>query len=131
MSTKRTETFIGPCSKYITGQGWTTEIPIEQIESKGYAQKAEIERLTEEKKTLVRLNQSLKKQVDELTDKLGKVLSGIKADEFLTARGVEQAVKDTAKEILQGIMHIIKKSDGFLAQEVVRIMAEQKGVEVE
>ena len=32
--------------------------------------KAEIERLTEEKKTLVWLNQSLKKQVDELEDKI-------------------------------------------------------------
>lgn len=44
---------------------------------------------------------------------------------------LEQAVKDTAKEILQKIMNIIKKSDGFLAEEVIRILAKQKGVEVE
>lgn len=67
----------------------------------------EIERLTEENGQLKGYNDGLEyeveqrqKQVDELTDKLGKVLSGIKADEVLTARGVEQAVKDTAKEIL-------------------------------
>lgn len=40
----------------------------------------------------------LKKQVDELTDKLGNVLLGIKADELLVAKGIEQAVKDTAKQ---------------------------------
>lgn len=33
---KETETFIGACSKYIDKQGWTTEIPISQIEEKGY-----------------------------------------------------------------------------------------------
>ena len=64
-------------------------------------QKAEIERLTEEKKTLVWLNQDLKKQVDELTEKLGKVLSTVGIDEYQQSKAVEQAVKDTAKEILQ------------------------------
>ena len=39
--------------------------------------------------------------MDELTDKLGKVLLGIKADEILVARGIYQAVKDTAKEIYE------------------------------
>lgn len=33
---KKTETFVGPCSKFVAGQGWTTEIPVEQIETKGY-----------------------------------------------------------------------------------------------
>jgi hypothetical protein len=33
---KKTETFVGACSKYIEKQGWTTEIPISQIEDKGY-----------------------------------------------------------------------------------------------
>ena len=39
--------------------------------------------------------------------------------------------KDTAKEILQTIMTIIKKSDCFLPEEVVEILAKQNGVEVE
>lgn len=48
---------------------------------------------------VMKQNSELQKQVDELTDKLGKVLSGIKADELLVAKGIEQAVKDTVKEI--------------------------------
>lgn len=82
-------------------------------------QKAEIERLTKERdmyaddlywKAEVRKredfiteltveNAEIQKQVDELTDKLGKVLLGVKADEMLAAKGVEQAVKDRTKEI--------------------------------
>ena len=46
-------------------------------------------------------NAELQKQVDELTDKLGKVLLGIDIDKMFVAKGVERAVKDTAKEILQ------------------------------
>lgn len=77
-------------------------------------QKAEIERLTEEKwqvqddldnyhamyQVEVKAKAELQKQVDELTDKLGKVLLGVQADELLVAKGIEQSVKDTAKEIL-------------------------------
>lgn len=33
---KEVETFVGPCSKFIAGQGWTTEIPVEQLKAKGY-----------------------------------------------------------------------------------------------
>ena len=33
---KEVETFIGPCSKFVDGQGWTTEIPVEQLKAKGY-----------------------------------------------------------------------------------------------
>lgn len=152
---KEVEVFIGPCSKFITGQGWVTEVPIEQLKAKGYTKNdsltKEVERLTEERdmyaddlywKAEVRKredfiteltveNAELQKQVDELTDKLGKVLLGIKTDEVLVAKGVEKAIKDTAKEILQKIMNIIKKSNGFLAEEVIRIMAKQNGVEVE
>ena len=72
--------------------------------------KAEIERLTEENEYLDMVAkqaltdyQNTQVQVDELTDKLGKVLSGIKADELLIAKGVEQAVKDTGKEILDEV----------------------------
>lgn len=80
-----------------------------------------------EAKDLRRENAELQKQVDEL-----------KANQVIECHGmlkgcdmVKQAVKDTAKEILQRIINIIKKSDGFLAEEVIRIMAKQKGVEVE
>lgn len=119
-------------------------------------QKAEIERLTEEKekwekscrlwsganksnhlkftKTLEKLceernkNAELQKQVNELNDKLYKS----KQDMMVYhSNQMKQAVKDTAKEILQKIMNIIKKSDGFLAEEVVRILAKRYGVEVE
>jgi hypothetical protein len=33
---REVEIFVGPCSKYIDKQGWTTEIPVSQIEEKGY-----------------------------------------------------------------------------------------------
>lgn len=52
---------------------------------------------------LANKNAELQKQVDKLTAKLGKVLSGIKMDELLVAKGIEQAVKDTAKEILDEV----------------------------
>lgn len=67
-------------------------------------QQAEIERLTEEQKTLIWLNQSLEKQVDEL-----KELKEMWRLEFVNERTwgksakIRQAVKDTAKEILDMI----------------------------
>ena len=72
----------------------------------------------------------LQKQVDELTAFKNEAIS---MSLYGKGRkdGAEVAVKDTAKEILQKIMNIIKKSDGFLAEEVVRILAKQNGVEVE
>ena len=39
---KNTIKIIGPCSKWIDGAGWVTEIPIAQIEALGY------KKLTEE-----------------------------------------------------------------------------------
>ena len=30
------ETFVGSCSKFVDGQGWITEIPIKQLNEKGY-----------------------------------------------------------------------------------------------
>ncbi len=30
------EIFVGSCSKYIDGQGWTTEIPVKDLKAKGY-----------------------------------------------------------------------------------------------
>jgi hypothetical protein len=88
----------------------------------------------------------LKKQVDELEAEnnryaelfgmVGKDFYTVEVDEWEKVKTgvkdmIQQAVKDTAKEILQKIMNIIKKSDGFLAEEVIRIMAKLNGVEVE
>lgn len=33
---KKTERFIGACSKYIDKVGWATDIPVDQIKEKGY-----------------------------------------------------------------------------------------------
>ena len=69
MSTKEVETFIGPCSKFISGQGWVTEIPVEQIEAKGYikvdqAAQLEIARLREENAKLH--NEQLNAKIDSI-----------------------------------------------------------------
>ena len=76
-----------------------------------YRQKAEIEQLSNENGQLKAYNwglegreQELKQQVDELTDKLGKVLSGIKADKLLAARGTVRAVQDTADRIFRQVL---------------------------
>jgi alanyl-tRNA synthetase len=130
-----------------------------EVEKQNAEQKAEIERLTREvdkqknfvtaweeswkianeQNTKIRVklkkeNAELQKQVDELKKtisiKVGyidRVESEVVEWQFAT----KKSVKDTAKEILQRIMTIIKKSDGFLCEEVVRIMAKQNGVEVE
>ena len=72
-------------------------------------------------------NIRLKKQVDELTDKLGKVLSGIKMDELLVAKGIEQAVKDTAKEILS----MFDDRNYISEKDLKKAIAERYGLEVE
>lgn len=122
-------------------------------------QKAEIERLTEwkdklqdakdeleqqlidtgfkeyceENKRLTGENAELQKQVNELTEKLGKVLSGIKADELLVAKGIEQAVKDTAKEIYDYIKSIEEHGlpTSCVGEWVKNRLKERYGVEVE
>ena len=76
-------------------------------------QKAEIERLTwtsniqrDGTRLYERRCEELQKQVEKLTDKLQKVLLGIKADEVLVAKGIEQAVKDTVKEMIEEIDNV-------------------------
>ena len=116
-----------------------------------HRQKAELERLTEENEYLDMVakqaladSQNTQVQVDELTDKLGKVLSVIKADELLVSKGIEQAVKDTAKEIFTQIFESCVFSckgnedykKGFLDaleqyDKQLRDLAKKKGVEVE
>ena len=111
--------------------------------------KAEIERLTEENRRdvfnlntriceLDNENAEIQKQVDELNKQLQDMEEqrdnqAYIAEELVQEkhRWTEQVVKDTAKEILQGTMNIIKKSGGFLAEEVIRIWAKRYGVEVE
>lgn len=93
------------------------------LQDKVDEQKAEIERLTRELDDTVSMNEmyikeveqnaELQKQVDELTDKLGKVLSGIKMDELLVAKGIKQAVKDTAKEILDDLRNIFIEQSSY------------------
>ena len=110
-------------------------VKVKSFEMTDLCKQAYIDQLKEENKELVSAkvfeletkNTELQKQVDEL-----------KANQVIECHGmlkgcdiVKQAVKDTAKEILQKIMNIIKKSDGFLAEEVIRIIAKQNGVEVE
>ena len=103
----------------------------------------EIERLAEEKKEayqqgfvdgnayetkmdeLTGRNEELQKQVDELTDKLGKVLLGVKADELLIAKGVEQAIKDTAKEIYD---LMVGEYESYIDTDIAREIAERYGV---
>ena len=124
-----------------------TELDKELAEHEEFTKKAkaEIERLTEERDVYLddcsavrhKIRQEieekfeLQKQVDELTDKLGKVLSGIKADELLVAKGVEQAVKDTAKEICDLILEHWEKKQ-FVECDWLRVtISERYGVEVE
>ena len=77
---------------------------------------------------LANKNAELQKQVDKLKNRFeNKACCNMSENCSM----IQQAVKDTAKEILQKIMNIIKKSNGFLAEEVIRIMAKQEGVEVE
>ena len=44
---KEVETFVGPCSKFVSGQGWTTEIPVEQLKAKGYIKQKTCENVIE------------------------------------------------------------------------------------
>lgn len=82
-------------------------------------------------------NRQLQEQVDELTDKLGKVLSGIKMDELLVAKGIEQVFKDTAKEIYGEIGDIlVVETQEYGEIEVVSMerlkeIIKRKGVEVD
>ena len=75
----------------------------------------------------------LQKQVDELTDKLGKVLSTVGIDEYKQSKAIEQAVKDTAKEILKTIK--LNGTFGYggyvIYDSTIERIAERYGVEVE
>ena len=123
-----------------------------ELEKKVEELQTEIERLKEENEYLDMVAkqaltgyQNTQVQVDELTEKLGKVLSGIKADELLVAKGIEQAVKDTAKEIFEKLLGYMGSQQQFCIVDeehktlidcdklfdFVGKLAKEKGVEVE
>ena len=131
-----------------------------QYELENQKLKEEIERLTEVKNEYsvgyldgygqARMedyyeNAELQKQVDELTDKLGKVLLEIDIDEMLVAKGVEKAVKDTAKEIIEKFLGYMGSQQQFCIVDeehktlidcdklfdFVGQLAREKGVEIE
>lgn len=81
---KDKETFVGPCSKFVDGQGWTTEIPVEMLKEKGYIK---IKDLNEKFVSLKAVN------IAENSPKAMKML----------VESVGCVQKDTAKEILQKI----------------------------
>ena len=142
MSNKAKETFIGPCSKYIDKQGWTTEIPVSQIEAKGY------KRI--DKDSVVLTREDMKKYAE---DCIAGQETGLDILNALIARGeryeeqAKQARKETAekfanevyKELYQlGKIYALPetldadKYDIFsLTQEIVaKIAKEQFGVEI-
>ena len=111
-------------------------------------QKAEIERLAEEKNELL----------DELIDKRGKMdkaqqevyiyqdrnyelqkqVDELKANQVIECHGmlkgcdmVNQAVKDTAKEILQELYDQIDENTPKWVEVQIKIIAKRKGVEVD
>ena len=136
---KEVEIFIGPCSKYITGQGWTTEVPVEQLKAKGWVKSEEIERLTEERdmyaddlywKAEVRKredfitelmveNAELQKQVDKAWFEVGKMCM--------------EERKDTAKEIYGQMLEWIPICEGYsdFIYDFESWLKERYGVEVE
>lgn len=91
-------------------------------------QKAEIERLSEEKKTLVWLNQSLEKKVDELkagNTELYKENTTLIAGSILERKDI---AKDTAKEIC---LKIIKGQPKPIKERWVEWFKKEYGVEVD
>ncbi len=110
------------------------KVKYEQEREENVAQQAEIERLTEEKQSLIGRKAGLDysyNQVKEKNAELQKQVEYWESETKIARRDIDEAVKDTAKDVLQRIMNIIKKSDCFLSEEVIKIMAKQKGVEVE
>lgn len=100
---------------------------VSRVEKENAELQNQVDKYKEKWQTSYTNELNLQKQVDELKEKQVIECHGM----FKGCDMVEQAVKDTAKEILQTIMDIIKKSDCFLSQEVVRILAKNSGVEVE
>ena len=84
---KEVEFFVGPCSKFINGEGWVTEIPVEQLKAKGYVKNITVNQLEEKNRLLKDANETIKQNAVELQKQVDELK--------------EQAIKDTAKEILK------------------------------
>lgn len=92
-------------------------------------------------KNLAEENNSLKLKMQELEEENASFGNSInEAAELICKKNerisqlensLDAAVKQKAKDILSTLMRIVKKSDGFLSEEVIRIMAKQNNVEVE
>lgn len=107
MSTKEVETFIGPCSKFVSGQGWTTEIPVEQLSAKGY-HKDIAETLKQKEK-----------------DTAKEILQGF-------TKWLNQAIRESYNQSVNGVVFQGGKNRAFHeVKELVKKVAESKGVEVE
>ena len=129
------EIFIGPCSKYIDGQGWTTEIPVEMLKEKGYVKAEELqkqlneltERYLEESKERCEFEQKYKKIQHAHNIGLGTQRSQWK-------KKVEQERKQTVKEITSKVvdLNIICGGDFRLFLYNFELWVKERyGVEVE
>lgn len=92
-------------------------------------------------KNLVEENNSLKLKMQELESENASFSNSInEAAELVCNKNerisqlessLDTAVKQKAKDILSDLMRIVEKSDGFLSEEAIRIMAKQNDVELE
>ena len=60
---KEVEFFVGPCSKFITGEGWVTEIPVEQLKAKGYVKNITVNQLEEKNRLLKDANETINQNI--------------------------------------------------------------------
>ena len=108
---KDKETFVGPCSKFVDGQGWTTEIPVEMLKEKGYIK---IKDLNEKFVSLkaVKVAENSPKAMKMLVESVGCVQ------------------KDTAKEICDLILEYWKVDAFVDCSWVIEVISEKYGVDL-
>lgn len=146
---KKTERFIGACSKYIDKVGWTTDIPVDQINEKGYVKvengsvvlsKEEYQELEELRlnhaKDLINANKLYEERIADLKIEFSNHIKNLErkidrrdrdlnsqADRLINLKEeLSQARKETAEEIL------LKYHVKFTPKEVDEII-KQYGVE--
>lgn len=64
---RETVKIIGPCSKYIDGQGWTTEVPVDKLKELGFT------KLGEEDRVLPKSEYERLKRVEKEKDRLYEI----------------------------------------------------------
>lgn len=97
-------------------------------------QNIEIDNLVKENNSLKLKVQGLEAENASFGDSINEASEVIrKKNEKISQleNSLDIAVKQKVKDILSTLMRIVKKSDGFLSEEVIRIMAKQNDVEVE